>query len=343
MPIALDATYSVGGELSGVGVYCREVLFGLAKAQPETDFRFYYRSQRFLKSFSDKLPRNAQRRLLHSPWLVPSQQDVFHGLNQRLPAKPPPKSVTTFHDLFVLTGEYSSSDFRFRFADQARHAAESSQLIIAVSQFTADQVSTLLGVHPSRLRVIHHGIHLPRASEPVTRERMILHVGPLQKRKNISRLVKAFESTPADWRLVLAGSAGYGAQEILRDIERSPACARIQVTGYLAAETLDQLYARASIFAFPSLDEGFGMPVLEAMAHGVPVITSNRSALPEVAGDAALLVDPFNTEELAVQLNRLIEEPSLRQEWTAKGTGRVQAFSWERVCDRTWDVYNELV
>ena len=127
-----------------------------------------------------------------------------------------------------------------------------------------------------------------------SREPIVLHVGAIQKRKNIARLIDAFRSLPQEWRLILAGSAGYGSEEML-----SAAGDRVQVTGYVTNEELAELYQRASIFAFPSLDEGFGMPVLEAMAHGIPVIASNSSALPEVCGEAAILVDPGQTDQIA--------------------------------------------
>src|SRR5207248_745294 len=142
--IALDATYSVGDQLSGVGVYSREILFGLAAAQPQTRFQFCYRPHRFVRSFQELLPHNCRRSLLQEP-IVPRGAEVFHGLNQRLPKARLRRSVTTFHDLFVLTGEYSTVEFRRRFADQARDAAARSDLIITVSEFTARQVEQLLG------------------------------------------------------------------------------------------------------------------------------------------------------------------------------------------------------
>ena len=132
----------------------------------------------------------------------------------------------------------------------------------------------------------------------MAREQVVLNVGAVQKRKNIARLVEAFETVDSGWRLVLAGAAGYDAEEILERISRSPARDRILVCGYVTPAELAGWYARAKIFAFPSLDEGFGMPLLEAMSAGVPIVTSNRSALPEVAGDAALLVDPEDTGAL---------------------------------------------
>ena len=143
-------------------------------------------------------------------------------------------------------------------------------------------------------------------SASAARDNLVLFVGVIQRRKNVGRLVKAFERLPAGWRLALAGaSQGYGAAEELRAVEESPRRADIDLLGHLSGEQLAALYARARIFAFPSLDEGFGMPVLEAMAHGVPVITSRTSAMPEVAGDAALFVDPLNVDELAYALTRL--------------------------------------
>ena len=264
--IALDATYSIGDNLSGVGVYSREILFGLAGAHPAARFQLCFRPHRFLRSFHRSLPPNCRRFLLQEPF-VPRRADIFHGLNQRLPTVRPRHAVTTFHDLFVLTGDYSTPEFRRRFAAQARHAAAESDCIITVSEFTAGQVEQLLGVDRARLRVVHHGVHVPPPPD-APREKVVLHVGALQKRKNIVRLVRAFEAMPAAWRLALAGSAGFGGGEILRAIESSPARDRIEVLGYVTAEELARWYARAMILAFPSLDEGFGIPILEAMAAG---------------------------------------------------------------------------
>lgn len=341
MIIALDATYSLGDELSGVGIYSRALLFGLPEAHPETGFRFYYRPHRYLRSWREALPRNARRCLLAGPF-GPGGAALFHGLNQRLPRGRMRRAAATFHDLFVLSGDYSTPEFRARFAALARDAAARADALIAVSEFTKSQLTGLLGVAPERVRVVHHGIRkLLIPSLP--RENVILSVGAVQKRKNLARLVEAFEALDAGWRLVLAGSAGFGAAEIEARIHSSPARDRIQATGYVTAEELGRWYARASIFAFPSLDEGFGMPVLEAMAAGLPVITSNRSALAEVAGNAALLVDPERTEALAEALQQLARRPELREEMARRGRARASMFSWERAVRQTWDVYQELL
>jgi glycosyltransferase involved in cell wall biosynthesis len=339
--IALDATYSIGDALSGVGVYSREILRGIAEAHPDAQFDWCYRPHRFRESRGERPPGNVRRRLLLDPaW--PRGADLFHGLNQRLPRIPMRRAVATFHDLFVLTGEYSTAEFRARFAAQARDAASRADAIIAVSAFTKRQVVELLGVAESKIHVVHHGI-VARPSGSQARENIVLAVGAIQTRKNTARLVEAFEALDGDWGLVLAGSNGYGAEAIRERIARSPARDRIQVTGYVSAAELSTLYARAKIFAFPSLDEGFGMPVLEAMQAGIPVITSNRSALPEVANDAALLIDPNDTGALADALQRVAHDEGLAQQLVEKGLNRVKAFGWGKAVGETWKIYQRLL
>jgi glycosyltransferase involved in cell wall biosynthesis len=324
-----------------VGVYSRQILNGLALAHPDASFLYCYRPHRLLPSFRDSLPRNAARRLLWKNW--PRRPDLFHGLNQRIDARYR-RTVATFHDLFVLSGDYSTSDFRTRFAGQARAAAERSDLIIAVSLFTARQVEQLLKVEPARIRVIPHGTRVPPLnSTPAHREPMILFVGAIQRRKNIVRLVEAFERVASGWKLVLAGSFGFGAEEAIERIERSSRRNDIQVLGYVPEPVLEDLYRRASVFAFPSLDEGFGMPVLDAMARGVPVLTSNVSAMPEVAGDAAWFVDPTDAASIAEGLLRLTNNDTLRGELIDKGLKRSREFSWEKAVGETWNVYQELL
>lgn len=307
----------------------------MAAAHPGERFHWAYRPHRLLKSFRGSMPANSARRVLLDAW--PLRAPIFHGMNQRLPQWRARKTVTTFHDLFVLTSEYSTPEFRQRFSAMARDAAARSDLIIAVSQFTADQVSDLLHVEPARLRVVHHGVHLPDPREELSREPIVLHVGAIQKRKNIARLIQAFRILPKPWRLILAGSAGYGAGEILEGVGD-----RVEVTGYVNADELASLFRRASIFAFPSLDEGFGIPVLEAMAHGVPVIASKAAALPEVCGDAALLVNPAEVEEIAAALRKLSEDEILREHLRRKGADRAAKFSWSNAVAKTWQTYQEL-
>jgi len=222
--IALDATYSLGDALSGVGVYSRELLTGLAASGSAEGWDWFYRSQRYLRArltrTPAKRPRAAavqwQRRQVGS--FIPT--DSISGF----PNFDSGKQVSTFHDLFVLSGDYSTADFRERFAAQARDAAAASDLIIAVSAFTASQVEHYLKVPASRIRVIHHGV-LPRpvSGSPAPREKVILCVGAIQKRKNQITLVRALRAAPKDWTLVLAGSDGYEAEALRQEVKKQPA------------------------------------------------------------------------------------------------------------------------
>jgi glycosyltransferase involved in cell wall biosynthesis len=339
--LALDATYSLGSNLSGVGVYSRELLTGLAASGFAERWEWFYRWQRYWRARQEPAPGGVCRRLLTES-IGSRSAALFHGLNQRLPRRRFRRQIATFHDLFVLSGDYSTAEFRVRFTSQARHAAETADLIIAVSAFTASQVTQLLNVPRERVRVVHHGLR-PLPPQTAARENIVLCVGAIQKRKNQATLVKAFAALPAKWSLVLAGSEGYDAAETLRAIEASPARDRIHVTGYVSDLELAGWYARARIFAFPSLDEGFGIPLLEAMAAGVPVIAGGRSSLPEVAGAAALYVDPLRADELARALRTLASDEELRSDLIGKGTARAKQFSWAQACEETLRIYRELV
>lgn len=339
MKVALDATYSIGDQLTGVGVYSRELLNGLA-AHPGP-WLWCYRTHRFLASFRERIPAGCSRRPLFEHFAP--RAAVFHGLNQRLPAASLRRAAVTFHDLFVLTAGYSTPEFRARFAAQAREAAERSDLIIAVSQFTAQQVEDLLGVPAARIRVVPHGVPQREPGPPQSeRAKTILSVGALQRRKNTMRLVEAFERTPPGWKLVLAGSTGFDSERILRRIAESSRSRDIVQTGYVSDSTRARLYEEASIFAFPSLDEGFGIPVLEAMAAGAAVLTSHSGALREVAGGAAMLVDPLDVTSISDGLAALMSVRALREQFSAAGYERVARFTWQSAVDQTWNVYREL-
>ncbi|HNY39221.1 MAG TPA: glycosyltransferase family 1 protein [Bryobacteraceae bacterium] len=343
MTAALDATYSVGRNLSGVGVYSRELALSLAEAHPEARFLHCYRPHKFLHGLRSNRSANVSPRLLLETLPVRGA-GLFHGLNQRMPAWRARSTVCTFHDLFVLTADYSTPEFRARFTAQARQAVDRSDLIACVSNYTAQMVEELLNVDRSRIRVTPHGVRFPRKHSEARREKIILHVGAIQKRKNLVRLVEAFETgCGPDWRMVLAGSAGYGSEQVMARITASPARARIEVTGWVDDATVLRLYTQASVFAFPSLDEGFGIPVLEAMAQATPVIASNRAALPEICGDAALMVDAFDVESISNALNRITGDEALRAELAAKGLDRVRQFTWARTAELTWLIYQELI
>lgn len=326
-----------------MGVYSRELLQAIISQHPEARHLLCYRPHRLRQSWSTAIPAQAHRRLLYG-WFSPTSANLFHGLNQRLPAQRFRSTVCTFHDLFVLTGEYSTPDFRERFAAQAREAASRADLVIAVSQFTADQVSALLNVPTARIRVVPHGVSIPAEVPPLHgREPLILHVGAIQHRKNIARLLTAFERLRGSWRLVFAGSFGFGREELRDRIAQSSRREFIEVLGYISDTQLRQLYARARLLAFPSLDEGFGIPVLEAMSWGLPVLTSNRSALPEVSGGAARLVDPYSVEDITAGLEEQLQESQEVQQRIQRGLVWAAQHTWHRAAAQTWKVYKELL
>jgi glycosyltransferase involved in cell wall biosynthesis len=353
--IALDASYSLDRVPTGVAVYSANLIRALAASEPDERFLLCYRANRFFRSLRKGLPGpNCSRRLLEdfACFTFRSGVSVFHGLNQRLPRSRFRRRVTTFHDLFVMTGDYSTREFRSRFGNLAREAAAQSDYIIAVSEHTAQQVSEWLKFPRGLISVVHHGVHpVPRFSAQEIdafrrkhrlEEPFVLHVGALQKRKNIQRLVEAFEGLGPPYRLVLAGSDGYGANTILYRIGQSPVAAWIRRFGYVDERTLALLYRTASVLAFPSLEEGFGLPVLEAMSAELPVVISDRGALPEVAGDAAIMADPEDPQDLRNTLREVLEDDALREQLTRAGLRRCDEFSWVKAAHETYRVYQQL-
>ena len=322
-------------------MYSREILNGLAQSDSEDQWVWFYRPRPWWRARQFPHPARVRRRVLFDYWGNRSAA-LFHGLNQRLPQRRFRRQAATFHDLFVLSGEYSTPEFRARFAAQARNAAERADLIIAVSAFTGRQVEELLHVPRSRIRVIHHGV-VPRVIPRLSREKAVLCVGALQKRKNQAGLVRAFRALPEDWRLILAGSPGFGADEVMKEIAASSCAKRIEVTGYLPETEMARWYARASLFAFPSFDEGFGMPVLEAMAAGIPVVAGNRAALPEIAGKAAVLVAPESDEQIGEALRILALDENRRNQLAEAGAQHARLFTWRAAVNQTLDAYRELL
>lgn len=295
------------------------------------------------------------------PSLAPLLEDVdvFHVGEFHLPpgrAAGPPY-VATVHDVTTVTHPRHHTLLnrlvhRRRLGWIRRRAAR----VIAVSASTARDLETEVGVEPGRVAVVHEARgHAPIAPTVPGPEavrtryglgpRYILSVGTLEPRKNHARLVRAFEGLDAyaDVELVLVGGAGWRSRPFERAIDNSRVRAHIRLLGSVPADDLVALYEGATVFAYPSLYEGFGLPVLEAMAAGTPVLTSDISSLPEVAGDAALLVDPRSVEAIRVGLARLLDDPSLRERLTESGRSRERSFTWEKAARETLEVYHKAL
>jgi glycosyltransferase involved in cell wall biosynthesis len=172
---------------------------------------------------------------------------------------------------------------------------------------------------------------------------MLLSVGNLETRKNVVNALRALALLPERYRLVMVGGDGYGAERIHASIREQGLERRVVRLGFVPAARLPVLYESASALLFPSLEEGFGFPVLEAMAHGLPVVTSNTSSLPEVGGDAALYAAPQDVDGIARQCTRAVEDQALRRELIEKGRARARQFTWRRAAEAVLRVYEEVL
>ncbi len=269
-----------------------------------------------------------------------------------------PPSVMTIHDLgYEYFPEAHRRRQRLYLRLTTRYAVARAQNLVCISTATAQDLTCLYGANPSRLEVVHEGCSpLPRLeSGTVTRQLAALglsrpyalFLSTLQPRKNVERLIRSYtrlwQSHNLDWDLVLAGKPGWLSHPILEAVQTSVARDCIHLPGYVDQEQASALYAGAFFFCYPSLHEGFGLPVLEAHTFGVPVMTSQNSSLPEVAGDAALLVDPEDEEEIAQAMLRLSRDEKLRQELVEKGYRNLSRFSWEKAARETLAVLARVI
>jgi glycosyltransferase involved in cell wall biosynthesis len=276
--------------------------------------------------------------------------DVFHATGFSLPPPGPVPLVLTVHDVTFLTHpHWHTRANRIRASAAVLNAVSRGATVIAVSEYTRGQVEEHLGVPRERIEVIHE------APDPVFasagRQRIgrragrpyVLAVGSLEPRKNLVGLLEGMMLLPAALRrsfeLLVVGPSGWRNQAIRESLRRARRRFKVRVLGYLSTAELMELYREATLFAYPSLIEGFGLPVLEAMACGAPVLASKRSSLPEVAGDAALLVDPEDPTAIAEGLERLLDDPQLRAEFIERGFDNLRRFSWDRCARETVAVY----
>jgi glycosyltransferase involved in cell wall biosynthesis len=264
--------------------------------------------------------------------------------------------VITIHDLsFIRFPDLFRPANRLYLTVMTRLSARRARRLIAVSAHTAAEAARLLNISSERIDVVYHGVEpdfhpLPFDEIAAFRqrqklpERFVLFVGTLEPRKNLVRLVKAFARVRDDRvGLVLAGGKGWLYDELFAQVEALGLSEKVVFAGYVPNEDLPLWYNAATVLAYPSLYEGFGLPVLEAQACGTPVLTSNVSSLPEAAGDAALMVDPYDVEALAGGLDRLLTEKTLRQELRERGLAHAGQFSWPHTARETTRVYRRVL
>lgn len=353
---------------SGVGRYAANLVRGIAALLPP-------------ESFSVFLPSDAPRGLgrvheLHAPFptpneyvraiweqtLVPAQTaalacDVYHSPNYILPALLPCRAVVTVHDLAYLDATIHRRKSHIYLSVMTALALARAQVVIAVSEYTRRAIERRYPRTAGRVEVIYEGVdpalQHPSACELTTfrdrlglRQPYILGVGTVEPRKNLVRLVAAFEhlvrEADVPHTLMLVGPIGWKTTALQRAIERSPVRDRIHLLGYVSDRDLACWYSDASVFVYPSLQEGFGLPPLEAMALGAPVVTSDRTALPEVVGDAALLVDPYDVGALGAAIWRVLSDAALAERLRKAGPDRARRFCWSQAARQHVDIYQRV-
>ncbi len=270
--------------------------------------------------------------------------DIFHSSNQVHHAPGRARLTATVHDLtsFFMPEVHTAGNVR---ADQifAERILKRAHGLIAVSENTRQDTIRLLGIPPERITTIYSGV--PDTffdASPTHRARpYVLYLGTIEPRKNLETFLDAWKQLKPglrdEFELVFAGPVGWSAETTIARIR-----AEATYLGYVPEADLPGLVAGAAAFVYPSLYEGFGFPVVQAMAAGTPVITSNLSCLPEIAGDAALLVDPRSVAELAGAISRLLESETLRAELTSRGRERAQRYRWEACAEQSLQFFRKI-
>ncbi len=256
------------------------------------------------------------------------------------------KKVITIHDLYFLEhAEVMSAQGR-RYYRRMNWSAANANRIIAVSDFTRREIARLLpAVPPARVTVIHEAAAntqpVSALETPAESLRYVLFVGTFEPRKNLSTLLKALKELPTDCRLMVVGESGWGAGQPVQAAAEFSVRERVTFAGRVSDQELDGYYRGARMLVMPSLSEGFGLPILEAMARGVPVVCSNAGSLPEIAGDAALMHDPLDAAALARLIRVVWTNDVVRADYGRRGLQRAEAFSWARAAQATWQVYED--
>lgn len=279
---------------------------------------------------------------------IGARTDIFHHSSQQLRQAPRGCRITaTLHDLtcWLMPEMHTAANVRANH-EFARNVLRRAAGSIAVSGQTRDDAVRILGLDPEKIRVIYNGVApaffdaVPLAAD----KPYVLFVGTVEPRKNIAALLDAWTqlspSVRQEFDLVLAGPAGWGDTGI--GARLASAGPGVRYVGYVPEAELPALNAGATVFVYPSLYEGFGLPLAQAMAAGVPAVTSAVSSLPEVAAGAALLVDPRSAAEICAALERLLLSPSLRSELGERGRRRAEEYRWETCAARSWEFFEEV-
>jgi glycosyltransferase involved in cell wall biosynthesis len=354
----------------GIGTYIRNLLRELATIDQTTEYVLFCKPEDngIAASLGPNFRAAAERAGHYSiseqisiPVAVKREHlDLFHAPHYVLPVLTPTRSVVTIHDcIHLMFPEYLRHRLGHAYAHAALWtAAHKSDRIFTVSEQSKRDILKFFNVPPEKIVVTPNAIDerfsvIPSEEHVIqTRERYqlshtyLLYVGNIKPHKNLERLVEAFhmvrEQGRPELELLIIGDEISNLQSLRRAVHKHQLHRYVRFLGFVPDKTLAVLYRLASVFVFPSLYEGFGLPPLEAMASGTPVVTSNVSSLPEVVGDAAILVDPYRAEAIADGILQVLRSTHLRDELRERGLARVKAYSWHRSAQRVREVYGEV-
>jgi glycosyltransferase involved in cell wall biosynthesis len=354
----------------GIGTYIRNLLRHLARLDHDTEYVLLCRESDLqlaaqlgpnFRSVCEPSPNYSLREQIHVPWVLRRERpDVFHAPHYVLPPGVPCRSVVTIHDcIHLVFPQYLPNRVAQAYATAAMWAAtRRSDRILTVSEASKRDILRLFNVGPEKVDVVHNaideGFSVTPTDEQMARireryqlnHRFALYVGNIKPHKNLTRLIEAFSAVRRsgldDLTLLIIGDEISKLPVLRRAVHSHQLHKHVRFLGYMTDDALTVLYRLASVFVFPSLYEGFGLPPLEAMACGTPVVTSNVSSLPEVAGDAAVLVDPYDTESIADGMRRVLTDPALAEDLRRKGLQRARQFSWTRSVEKTLQVYRDV-
>jgi len=360
MRVGIEIAKAVGPR-DGIGRYCLELLKAFAESAADEELWLYGLlepiTEDALREALGRWPKPWRFRGVCSPAADPI--DVFHTTAWVVPDGLRARLLFTCHDLTFLTHpECHTLDNKIHCLTGVLRALLHGGTFLAVSEATAGELRRQLGVTGDRIRVVYSAAaaHFRRLDEDQARRAVaerfaldgdfVLAVGTLEPRKNLRRLLAAYAELADEVRrrtpLVIVGGESWRQEDLAETIASRPELATVKIARRVDDGELLALYNTATVFAYPSLAEGFGLPVAEAMACGAPALTSNRSSLPEVAGDAARLVDPEDVDDIHRGLAELLADPELRQTMRARGLEQAATFSWRRTAAETFALYREL-
>lgn len=367
MKIGFDGRYAEG-DLVGVGKYIVSLINQIAKKNVECTI-FYSRKPKYPimgKNISSKILPSLNRYTFEQislPRALRQERvDIYHAVgNLGIPLVSPVPSILTVHDIIPLLVpdyfKYSKYGFlsKYSYLFRLKTSLVKAKKIISVSEYTKKTLVEKLRVKQEKIKVIYSGAPevdfksslLPKG---LKNGEYVLNQGGMDIRKNLDRLIRAFAKVlktenlkhKTDLKLVITGKNENIEERLRKEIKRLGIDNEVIFPGYVDEERLWSLIRQASCVCYPSLIEGFGGPVLEGFRAGVPVICSNVSSLPEIAGGAAYLVNPENEEEIAAAILKIVEDNSLREKLVEKGKERVKEFSWEKTAEEVIEVYKEI-